>query len=85
MAGFGVKFGKSQGMEGSSGNLMEFPIDPANTGAIFTGDPVSLSDGAAPFLGIQGYVEETTIAGTTLVGDSTPIIGMFRGCRSHQI
>jgi hypothetical protein len=72
MAGFGLKLGRSQGMEGYTGNMNDFSIDPTNTNLIFTGDPVSIDAG--------GFVEETSgNGGTTPV--VTPITGVFFGCR----
>jgi len=65
MAGFGLRLGRSQGMEGYTGNLNEFLIDPATADAIFTGDPVVLNG---------GYVEAS---GTT----TAAILGVFFGCR----
>ena len=71
MAGFGLRLGKSQGMEGYTGNLIEFDVDPTNTNPIFTGDIVSW-DGA-------GFVEEATQSGS--LGDDLSILGVFMGCR----
>lgn len=65
MAGFGLRLGRSQGMEGYTGNLNEFFIDPANTNPIFTGDPVILSGGNI----------EAEATGTAA------ILGVFFGCR----
>ena len=65
MAGFGLRLGRSQGMEGYTGNTFDFPIDPATADAIFTGDPVVLSG---------GYVEAS---GTT----TAAILGVFNGCK----
>jgi hypothetical protein len=72
MSGFGLKLGRSQGMEGYTGNMNDFSIDPANTNMIFTGDPVSIDAG--------GFLEETSgNGGTTPV--VTPVTGVFHGCR----
>lgn len=70
MAGFGLKLGRSQGMEGYTGNTFEFPINPANTDAIFTGDVVVLNG---------GYVEEAS--GNTPGAIDAAILGVFNGCR----
>lgn len=72
MAGFGFKLGRSQGMEGFTGNLNEFPIDPADTNSIFTGDPVILT--------AAGVVTE---ASGNSAGDlaAAPVLGIFMGCR----
>jgi len=71
MAGFGLRSGRSQGMDGYTGNLAEFPIDPANTNTIFTGDVVVLS---------SGFVEEASgnTPGAIAAG---PILGVFQGWR----
>lgn len=68
MAGFGLRLARSQGMEGYSGSLNEFDIDPSNTDAIFTGDPVVLSG---------GFVVAATNA-------ATAILGIFMGCQYHD-
>lgn len=52
MAGFGLRLVRSQGMEGYTGNLNEYPVDPTNTNPIFTGDPVIID--------ANGYVVEAT-------------------------
>lgn len=52
-------------MEGYSGGLTEYNISPANTNAIFTGDPVVLSG---------GFIVAATNA-------ATAILGIFMGCR----
>jgi hypothetical protein len=56
-------------MEGSTGNLREFPINPANANAIFTGDLVRLN---------AGYVIEASGAAT---GADFDVLGVFMGCR----
>jgi len=66
MAGF--KFGRSAGMEGSTGNLRDFRIDPTNTDAIFTGDPVTLN---------AGNIEAFSAGAVT----DADILGFFSGCR----
>ena len=73
MAGFGLRLGKSQGMEGYTGNLIEFDIDPANTNPIFTGDVVAFDGG--------GFVEEATLGGTIADQDDFSVLGIFMGCR----
>ena len=65
MAGFGLRLGRSQGMEGYTGNLNEFLIDPTNANAIFTGDPVVLNG---------GYIEAEATG-------TAPLLGVFFGCR----
>jgi hypothetical protein len=70
MAGFGLKIVKSQGPEGFTGNTAEYEIDPANTGSIFTGDPVLL-DG-------NGWIVEAT--GGAANNDFN-ILGVFVGVR----
>jgi len=72
MAGFGLRLVRSQGMEGYSGNLFEYPINPANTSPIFTGDVVALS---------AGFVREATLGGTVASQNDFPILGVFAGCR----
>ncbi len=71
MAGFGLRLGRSQGMEGYTGNLNEFPIDPTNSNTIFTGDAVVING---------GFAEEATGNGGTTPHVS-PITGVFMGCR----
>jgi hypothetical protein len=71
MAGFGLRLVRSQGMEGYSGNLFEYPISPANTSPIFTGDVVALS---------AGFVREATLGGTA-DQNNIGILGVFAGCR----
>lgn len=72
MSKLGFRLARSKGMEGSTGNLHEFPIDPANTTPIFRGDLVTLnggfvevSDGAASakILGIFWGVSFTDVEG----------------------
>ena len=70
MAGFGLKIVRSQGPEGFSGNTNEYDIDPANTGTIFTGDPVILN--------ANGFVAEATGGATNA---DFNILGVFVGCR----
>lgn len=68
MAGFGLRLARSQGMEGFTGSLIEFDIDPTNANAIFTGDPVVLNG---------GYLVAATSA-------SAAILGIFMGCKYHD-
>lgn len=70
MAGFGLRLGRSQGMEGYTGNTNEFLIDPTYADAIYTGDVVVLNG---------GYVEEAS--GNTPGAITGPILGVFNGCR----
>ena len=70
MAGKGLRLVRSQGMEGITGNLNEFDIDPSNTNPIFTGDVVNL--------GATGYVKE---AAGAAANDDFNILGVFMGCR----
>jgi hypothetical protein len=70
MAGFGLKLGRSQGMEGFTGNTNEFSISPAYTGKIYSGDVVAL---------VSGFVEEAS--GNTPGAIAEPILGVFIGCR----
>lgn len=65
MAGFGLKLVRSQGMEGFTGNIFEYPISPSNTNEIYTGDPVILS---------SGFLVASTVA-------ANPILGVFMGCQ----
>ena len=65
----GFRFGRSAGMEGSTGNLHDHPISPTNTDQIFTGDPVILN---------AGFVEAFA-AGAVV---DTDILGIFQGCKS---
>lgn len=69
MPGIGLRLARSQGMEGSTGNLHEFAIDPANTNPIFHGDLVALNG---------GYVEEATGAADS---DDFDVLGVFAGCK----
>ena len=68
MAGFGLRLGRSAGMEGYTGNTIEFPISASYTGKIYTGDAVKLA---------SGLVEEATGNSGTHAG---PILGIFAGC-----
>lgn len=43
--GMGFRLARSMGMEGSTGNLNEFPIAPGNTTPIFRGDLCTLTSG----------------------------------------
>ena len=71
MAGIGLRLVKQSGMvDGYTGGLNEFPIDPDNDQPIFTGDPV--------WLDASGFVEEAI--GAQAAGDFT-IAGVFAGCR----
>jgi hypothetical protein len=65
----GLRFLRSAGMEGSTGNLREFQISSANTNPIFTGDLVALNSGL--------LVEATGAANNN---DFTAL-GVFQGCR----
>lgn len=65
MAGNGLRLARSQGMEGYTGNTREYGIDPTNSNAIFTGDPVVLSG---------GYIVAAT-------STTAAILGIFMGCR----
>lgn len=69
MAGYGLRLARQQGMEGFSGNLAEFAINPSNTNPIFHGDVVRLS---------SGYVIEGTGAADD---DDLDILGVFNGCK----
>jgi hypothetical protein len=62
----GFRLARSKGMEGSTGNLRDFPINPANTTPIFRGDLVTLT---------SGYVAKS--AG----GAGAKILGIFWGCK----
>lgn len=70
MAGNGLRLVMSQGMEGFTGNLREFDIDPTNTGAIYYGDVVAWA--------ASGFVAEATGATDN---DDFDILGIFMGCR----
>lgn len=61
----GFSLARSQGMEGSTGNLRQFAIDASNTTPIFKGDLVTLAG---------GYVVGS--AGTA----GTTVLGVFWGC-----
>lgn len=69
MAGFGLQLAKSAGMEGFSGNLQEFRINPANSGSIYKGDVVTLT---------SGWVVEATGGADNSDFD---ILGVFYGCQ----
>jgi hypothetical protein len=56
-------------MEGSTGNLHDFPINPANTDPIYWGDLVNFNG---------GYVEEATGAANN---NDFDILGVFQGCK----
>lgn len=64
----GARIARSMGMEGSTGNQRRFPIDPANTGAIYTGDLVRLA---------SGFIVEAS-GGST--GADFDVLGIFMGC-----
>jgi hypothetical protein len=66
MSGMGFRLARSQGMEGSTGNLNEFPIAPGNANKIFRGDLVTLN---------AGKIEVTDGA----AGDK--VVGIFWGCK----
>lgn len=72
MAGFGLRIARSMGMEGFTGNTFEYPIDPANTNLIFSGDPVILNG---------GFLEEASGNIPGNITPSAPIMGSFAGCR----
>ena len=59
------------GMEGFTGNTFEYPIAPANTNLIFSGDPVILN---------AGFLEEAS-GNTPGAITAAPIMGVFSGCR----
>jgi hypothetical protein len=65
----GLRFLRSAGMEGSTGNLREFVIDPGNTGAIHTGDLVRLA---------SGLVVEASGASNN---NDFAVLGVFQGCK----
>lgn len=69
MAGFGIRLVRSAGMEGITGNLNDFAIDPANTNPIFTGDPV--------LIGATGFAQEATGGANN---NDFDIWGVFMGC-----
>lgn len=73
MPGFGLRLARQQGMEGYSGNLTEFWIDPTNTAPIFTGDPVVLNG---------GFIEEASGAADN---DDFDILGVFAGCHFTDV
>lgn len=64
MAGF--RFARTQGQEGSSGNLREFAIAPGNTTKIYAGDLVTLN---------AGNVQVSNGAA------AADILGIFAGCK----
>jgi len=66
MPEMGFRLARSKGMEGSTGNLREFPIAAANTTKIHKGDLVELSG---------GYVVKSAGA----AGDN--VLGIFWGCK----
>jgi len=68
MAGNGLQQGRSQGMDGYTGNLTEFNIDPADTNPMFRGDPVAIA---------AGFVEDAS--GATPGAVTGPITGVFMG------
>lgn len=69
MPGMGFRLARSQGMEGSTGNLHDFPINPANANPIFRGDLVTLTG---------GYAAEATGGASSNAFD---ILGIFWGCK----
>lgn len=69
MAGYGLRHGRSQGMEGSTGNTAEFNIAVGYTGVIARGDVVRLN---------AGYLEE---ASGHADNDAFDILGVFNGCQ----
>lgn len=73
MAGFGLRHGRSTGMDGYTGNQTEYPIDTANTNPMFTGDAVALN---------AGYVEDIA-GGTPGAVTGVPAIGVFMGWRDR--
>jgi hypothetical protein len=66
MSGMGFRLARSQGMEGSTGNLNDFPIAPGNAAPIFRGDLVTLNG---------GFVEVTD------AGPGDRVLGIFWGCK----
>lgn len=66
MAGMGFRLARSQGMEGSTGNLNEFPIATGYTTAIYRGDLVTLN---------AGNIEKSTGAA------GAKVLGIFWGCK----
>lgn len=65
----GMRFLRSTGMEGSTGNLHEFPLDPGNTDPIFTGDLVALN---------AGMVEEASGGASS---NNFSVLGVFQGVK----
>ena len=64
----GFRFGRSQGMEGSTSNLRDYAIDPADTQAIFTGDLVKLN-------ATTGFLEVAAASSS----NDFDVIGIFWG------
>lgn len=73
MAGQGLRLVRSQGMEGFTGNLIEFPIDPTDTQEIYYGDVVNWA--------ADGFITEGSGAANN---DDFDILGVFAGCRYHD-
>ena len=67
MAGIGMMLVRSQGMEGSTGNLAEFLISPDYAGLIAWNDPVRLN---------AGFVEEATGHADN---NDVEVLGVFHG------
>lgn len=65
MAGMGFRLGRTQGIEGSSGNLRTVPIATGYSTAIFRGDMATL---------VAGYVQRHTGAA------ALEVLGIFWGC-----
>lgn len=70
MAGFGIRLVRSAGMEGFTGNTFHFPVNPANTGPIFTGDPVRFD--------AAGFIVEASGGADN---NDFDILGTFMGCQ----
>lgn len=64
----GARIARSMGMEGSTGNQRRFPINPSNTGKIFTGDFVKLT---------SGLIVEASGGANNVDFD---LLGIFMGC-----
>ena len=64
--GMGFRLARSMGMEGSTGNLSEFPIAPGNTTPIFRGDLCTLN---------AGNVQVASAAA------GQKVLGIFWGCK----
>lgn len=69
MPGMGFRLARSMGMEGSTGNLHDYEINPANTAPIYRGDLVRLNG---------GFVQEASGGVSSADFD---ILGVFWGCK----